>query len=57
MPQFDKMEPASFIVPAKILSWFELAKIASVMVCIKSLVLLSIALLVFGSKEIARIIV
>ncbi|MCK4886619.1 MAG: ABC transporter permease [Planctomycetes bacterium] len=57
MPQFDKMEPASFIVPAKILSWFELAKVASVMVCIKSLVLLSIALLVFGSREIARIIV
>jgi len=57
MPQFDKMEPASFIVPAKILSWFELAKVASVMVCIKSLVLFFIALLVFGSREIARIIV
>jgi len=57
MPQFDKMEPAAFIVPAKMLSWFALAKTASVMVCIKSLVLLFIALLLFGSRELARIIV
>ena len=57
MPQFDKMEPAAFIVPAKMLSWLELAKTASVMVFIKSLVLLFIALLLFGSRELARIIV
>ena len=57
MPQFDKMEPAAFIVPAKMLSWFALAKTASVMICIKSLVLLFIALLLFGSRELARIIV
>lgn len=57
MPQFDRMEPAAFIVPAKMLSWLEFARMASVMVFIKSLVLLFIALLVFGSRELARIIV
>jgi len=57
MPQFDKIEPAAFIVPAKILTWVELVKVASIMVCVKSLVLFFIALFVFGSRELAKIII
>jgi len=57
MPQFDKIEPAAFIVPAKILSWGVFFKVVSIMIFIKSLALLFIALLVFGSRELARIIV
>ena len=57
LPQFDKYNPTRFMVPGLLLSWTVLARCAVVMVCIKSLLLLVIALIIFSYREIAKIIV
>jgi len=57
LPQFDKFNPTKFLIPARLLSWIFVAKAAALMVCVKSLLLLLIALLIFSFKEIAKIIV
>ena len=57
LPQFDKFNPAKFLVPARLLSWSLLAKVAGLMICIKALLLLLLALLIFSFREIAKIII
>lgn len=57
LPQFDKFNPAKFLVPARLLSWSLLAKVAGLMICIKALLLLFLALLIFSFREIAKIII
>jgi hypothetical protein len=57
LPQFDKFNPTKFLVPARLLSWSLLAEAAGLMVCIKALLLLVFALLVFRYREIAKIII
>ena len=57
LPQFDKFNPAKFLVPARLLSWSLLAKAASLMVCLKAALLLIIALIIFNYREIAKIII
>ncbi len=57
LPQFDKFNPTSFIVPARLLSWSILAQCAVFMVFIKSSILLILAFIIFGSREMAKIIV
>ncbi len=57
LPQFDKFSPAKYLVPARLLSWPLLAKVAGLMICIKSLLLLLLALLIFRVSEIAKIII
>jgi hypothetical protein len=57
LPQFDKFNPAKFLVPARLLSWATLAKVGGLMVCVKSFLLLVIGLLAFRFKEIAKVIV
>jgi hypothetical protein len=57
LPQFDKFSPAKYLVPARLLSWPLLAKVAGLMICIKSLLLLLLALLIFSFREIAKIII
>ncbi|MHC4633492.1 MAG: hypothetical protein ACYS9C_19775 [Planctomycetota bacterium] len=57
LPQFDKFNPAKFLVPARLLSWPLLAKAACLMVCIKAFLLLLLALLIFKFREIAKIII
>ncbi len=57
LPQFDKFNPAKFLVPARLLSWPLLAKVAGLMICIKSLLLLLLAVLIFSFREIAKIII
>ena len=57
LPQFDKFNPAKFIVPARLLSWPLLAKVAGLMVCIKAFLLLLLAVLIFKFREIAKIII
>ncbi|MGB2809328.1 MAG: hypothetical protein WBC22_16420 [Sedimentisphaerales bacterium] len=57
LPQFDKFNPAKFIVPARLLSWPLLAKVAGLMVCIKAFLLLLLAALIFKFREIAKIII
>jgi len=57
LPQFDKFNPAKFLVPARIVPWSLLAKVAGLMICIKAFLLLLLALLIFKFREIAKIII
>ena len=57
LPQFDKFDPGKFLVPARLLSWFLLAKVVGLMICIKAFILLLLALLIFSYREIAKIII
>jgi len=57
LPQFDKFNPTKFLVPARLLSWFLLAKAATLIVCVKSFLLFLFALLIFSYREIAKIII
>ncbi|MHC4394822.1 MAG: ABC transporter permease [Planctomycetota bacterium] len=57
LPQFDRFSPTKFLVPARLLGWFFLAKVAGIMVGIKAFLLLIVALVIFSYREIAKIIV
>ncbi len=57
LPQFDKFNPTKFLVSARLLGWPLLAEAAGLMVCIKALILLILALLIFKFREIAKIII
>ena len=57
LPQFDKFSPAKFLVPARLLSWSLLAKAAGLMLCVKAILLLLFALLIFSYREIAKVII
>ena len=55
LPQFDKFNPVGYLVPARILDWSLVAEVFGIMICIKALLLLLFALLIFSRKEIAKI--
>jgi len=57
LPQFDKFSPSMFLVPARLVSWSLLIKVAGLMVCVKGFLLLLLALLIFSYSEIAKIII
>jgi hypothetical protein len=57
MPQFDKYSPSQYLVPAELLSWSTLGWVVFYLVCIKSMLLLILALTVFSFRELARIII
>jgi len=57
LPRFDKYNPTNFLVPARLMTWSFLGRVALSMVCVKALLLLLLALLVFSFRELARIIV
>ena len=57
LPQFDRFNPTTFIVPAKLVNWSFLAKCAFFMVCIKAFLALVLGLIIFRYREIARITV
>ncbi|MHC4739243.1 MAG: ABC transporter permease [Planctomycetota bacterium] len=57
LPQFDKFNPGKFLVPARLLEWLFLAKVAGLMVGIKAFLLLVVALIIFSYREIAKITV
>ena len=57
LPQFDKFNPAKFLVSGRLLSWSFIGKAAGLMVCVKALLLLLLGLLIFSNREIAKIIV
>ena len=57
LPQFDKYNPTKFLIPARLVTWSFLGQCILFMVCIKALLLLALAFLVFSFKEIAKIIV
>lgn len=57
LPQFDKVNPARFLVPARLLSWNLLGKVAAIMVSIKAVIMILLGILIFNRREIAKIIV
>lgn len=57
LPQFDRFNPAKFLIHAQLLTWSLLAKVAAFMICIKSLLLYLLALLIFSYREIAKVII
>ncbi|MEE9370263.1 MAG: ABC transporter permease subunit [Sedimentisphaerales bacterium] len=57
LPQFDKFSPTKFLVPARLLSWSLLAKVAVSLICIKAIILLLLALLIFNFREIAKVVI
>jgi len=57
LPQFDKYHPSKYVVSGQLLSWPVVGRAVVLMVCIKSLLLLALALIIFSFKEIARIVV
>jgi hypothetical protein len=57
LPQFDKFNPGRMLVSARLVSWFLLAKVAGLMICIKAALLWLLALLIFHYREIARVTV
>ena len=57
LPQFDKISPTKFLVPARLLSWSLLGQAAAVTICVKSLLLFLAALLIFSYREIAKTII
>ena len=57
LPQFDKFSPAKFLIHARLLDWSLLAECAALMVCIKGLLLLVFALVIFSYREIAKIMI
>ncbi len=57
LPRFDKFNPANFLTSARLLSWFLIAKVAVIMVCIKAGLLWLAALLIFSYKEVAKVVV
>jgi len=57
LPQFDRFNPSGFLISGRLLSWFLLARVAGVMICIKAALLMLIALVIFRYKEIAKVTV
>ena len=57
LPQFDKFNPTQYLISARLLSWPVLAEALLLMVCVKGLLLLLLALLIFNYREIARVTV
>jgi len=57
LPQFDKFNPTKFLVPARLLSWSLLAKVVVSLICIKAIILLLLAILIFKFREIAKIVI
>jgi hypothetical protein len=57
LPRFDKYNPTSFLVPARLLTWGFLGRVVLVMVLIKATVLLVFALIIFSFREMAKVVV
>ncbi len=57
LPRFDKYNPTEYLVPARLLPWSFLGRVAFWMVCIKASLLLVLGLVVFSFRELAKIIV
>ena len=57
LPRFDKFNPTKFLVPAQLVGWPLLARVALSLICIKAVLLLLLALLIFSFREIAKVII
>ncbi len=57
LPQFDRYNPTSFLVPGRLIAWSFVGRVLLLMVCIQAFLLLVLALIVFSFRELAKIIV
>jgi len=57
LPQFDKYNPTKFLVPARLMTWGFLGRVALVMVFMKGALLLVLALIIFSFRELAKVVV
>jgi len=57
LPRFDKYNPTTFLVPARLMTWAFLGRVILVMVCIKAVLLLILGLVIFSFRELAKVIV
>jgi hypothetical protein len=57
LPQFDKFNPTKFLIHARLLGWPLLATVALSLICIKAVLLLLLALLIFSFREVAKVII
>ncbi|MBN1506755.1 MAG: hypothetical protein JW955_07910 [Sedimentisphaerales bacterium] len=57
LPQFDKNNPTTFLVPARIIGWGFVAKAALLMVGLRAFLLLVFAVIIFSFRELAKVVV
>ncbi len=57
LPQFDKNNPTTFLVPARLISWTYVGKVALFMVGLRAFLLLLFALIIFRFRELAKVVV
>ena len=57
LPQFDKFQPAAYLVASKLLSWSQVAAMAVIMLGVKAMLLLVMAIWIFAKREIAKVII
>jgi hypothetical protein len=57
LPQFDKNNPNTFLVPARLISWAYVGKVALFMVGLRAFLLLLFALIIFRFRELAKVVV
>jgi hypothetical protein len=57
LPEFDKNNPSTFLVPARLVTWTFLGRVALFMVGVRAAVLLFFAVLIFRFRELARVII
>jgi hypothetical protein len=57
LPQFDKNNPTTFLVPARMIGWAFLGKAALFMVGLRAFVLLVLALIIFSFRELAKVVI
>jgi hypothetical protein len=57
LPQFDKNNPSTFLVPARLVPWAFVGKMVLFVVGVRSAVLLFFALIIFRFRELARVII
>ena len=57
LPQFDKYSPTQFLVPARLITWAFIGRMAFGMLAVKAALLLVLALIIFTFRELAKVIV
>ena len=57
LPRFDRFNPSEFLVSASYISWSLVGEAVGIMVFVKSGILLLISMVIFGTREIARVII
>ena len=57
LPEFDKFSTSTFLVPARLLSWSQLANLSFSTLVLKSVPMVLLSLVIFTYREIAKVIV